>query len=526
MAGKGMTIPPRKGPSGFPSSIDSPSGTFNSLWSTMGNPDKTGIPSSVGSVNMLDTDSASSDSDQDELLDPNDYDDPILTTPQVYRLGNSVTPLNSASPFTTGANSLPGENLATFSPAAASLMSFQRARFRGARSRKSSSSASGQSSMASPSPKSPPLTKSTESTAGGYFARELARKNSEPRRESLTFGTNELHISGGAEWEECLQAGAGPGSNSIAASQSNDEKRGVIRRPVTRRGNLLPQTKNFARIRAALMEESAPVDSDVKRESEVIRQVRESEPDLEPAHHPCQPTMDDHSPHLIPMVPGIPDALEGIPEDEIMSGDNAARTHDTERTDNFTRQAMKNSGGLEFWNSFDAQKRTPPPSLRRDSQWGLNDDISMESPAGSVAPSSQMIFPSPQQQTSKPTSRSSTPQPCAFPSAADMNRKVSKRRRDDDFSINSLKRRAVSPGVSVQSSPVMTHSPGQREGLWGSLSRSGRELVPPAPGAHGIGERANSASSANSSVVGPTVKRVGFQGMSDTNDGLMNMSIE
>ncbi len=42
-----------------------------------------------------------------------------------------------------------------------------------------------------------------------------------------------------------------------------------------------PKTKGFARIRAALAEETAPVDADVRREAEVVRQVRESDMDLE-----------------------------------------------------------------------------------------------------------------------------------------------------------------------------------------------------------------------------------------------------
>lgn len=46
---------------------------------------------------------------------------------------------------------------------------------------------------------------------------------------------------------------------------------------------------------------------------------------------------------------------------------------------------------------------------------------------------------------------------------------------------------------------------------------------------HVIGERVSSGGSSSSTngtgTPGPS-KRVGFQGMSDTNDGLMNMSIE
>lgn len=47
---------------------------------------------------------------------------------------------------------------------------------------------------------------------------------------------------------------------------------------------------------------------------------------------------------------------------------------------------------------------------------------------------------------------------------------------------------------------------------------------------HVIGERVSSGGSSSSTGPGPGTpglsKRVGFHGMSDTNDGLMNMSIE
>jgi hypothetical protein len=69
----------------------------------------------------------------------------------------------------------------------------------------------------------------------------------------------------------------------------------------------------------------------------------------------------------------------------------------------------------------------------------------------------------------------------------------------------SFKRRAVSPAVSVHNSPIM-QSPMQRDS-WGAR-----------PSGNGEGSKGGSNS-------GP-IKRVGFQGMVDTNDGLMKMSIE
>lgn len=77
--------------------------------------------------------------------------------------------------------------------------------------------------------------------------------------------------------------------------------------------------------------------------------------------------------------------------------------------------------------------------------------------------------------------------------------------REDDLDPTYFKRRAVSPSLSVQNSPILPQSPG----WWGTPKRD---------------ERISSNGSASSAAgIG---KRVGMQGMSDTNDSLMNMSIE
>ena len=96
--------------------------------------------------------------------------------------------------------------------------------------------------------------------------------------------------------------------------------------------------------------------------------------------------------------------------------------------------------------------------------------------------------------------------------------------RDDDFDESSLKRRAVSPGVSVHNSPIISQSPAQRDGsLWGTATKANRET----PNGGSNNERTSSAGSASMSMT-PTLgpKRIGLQGMTDTYDGLMNMSIE
>jgi len=238
IGGKGMMIPPRKGLSNSSSLLDSPISVSNSLWSTMANTDKAPVSSSIGSINMLDSDSGSTSSDEDDLMDQGDGEDTIITTPQVYKLGNSLT-----NPFAPPSISSPGtEWMGHHSPAAASLMSFQRrARLRNGRSTKSSSSMSAHSSKQSSGPASPPLLKSIEnSMGGGYLNKEGTKTTIGSRRESLSIGTKELHLSDGGDSCEDVESKVGPHDNpAIPSTPGMDEKRGVIRRAVTRRGNLL-----------------------------------------------------------------------------------------------------------------------------------------------------------------------------------------------------------------------------------------------------------------------------------------------
>ncbi len=183
----------------------------------------------------------------------------------------------------------------------------------------------------------------------------------------------------------------------------------------------------------------------------------------------------------------------------------------------FTSHAMRNSGGLGFWNSFDERMRTPPPILiPRGCSSGISEDVNMDTPVSTTPQQSQT------RAHQSNNSQFSTPQPLT--AAADSNRKCNKRMRDDDFDPNFFKRRAVSPGMSLQNSPILPQSPSQREaGWWGLQPKSSRET----PNVHVIGERVGNGGS-NSSTNGSTgpAKRIGFQGMNDTNDGLMNMSIE
>ena len=247
----------------------------------------------------------------------------------------------------------------------------------------------------------------------------------------------------------------------------------------------------------------------------MIRQVRESDADGDLNLHPSQPTTTASSPNLTATA-GPMDSLENISEDPSSNfEDNFSRRSSS----SFSHQAIKNSGGSTYWNNFDERMRTPPPPLiPRESSCGVSDDMSMDTPIGSLQSSNC------HQMTAKPSisqeSLASTTQTTIFEIPRKGNRK---RMRDDDFDPNYFKRRAVSPGLSLQNSPILPQSPLQRDGGWWGTPKSNREV----PSVHVSGERVSSTGS-NGSVNGPggPSKRVGLQGMTDTHDGLMNMSIE
>jgi hypothetical protein len=285
-----------------------------------------------------------------------------------------------------------------------------------------------------------------------------------------------------------------------------------------------------------------PVDAEVKREAEVIRQVRESDP-TDTGTTNSSPTMQ--------AVNNLADALEGIPEDNTMSLDNGGGSNG-----GFTgkglfgafarRQSSGANGGKEFWSApFGDVHRTPPPPTfyHRGSSSVMSDDVSMDSPTLSTFPSTWAL---PQEPSTGEPSRGSTPQsqtqnPTQSQgasiamqmaqqqplSAADGLRKVNKRRRDDDLDMQSIKRRAVSPGVSVGNSPILSQSPSQRsENLWGqtkgSHERNGSISV---NGGTGGREGSNGTSSVQATpLLGP--KRVGLQGMNDMQGMAEKMSIE
>ena len=181
----------------------------------------------------------------------------------------------------------------------------------------------------------------------------------------------------------------------------------------------------------------------------------------------------------------------------------------------------------------------PPPSfLPRGSSSGISEDVNMDSPSMSTGsgPTNNNVFgPGPLLGAGSDGNRSDTPQAPASapesqrgrlpPSAEEITRRINnKRRRDDDLDPVSFKRRAVSPGMSVHNSPVM-QSPLQRDNLpWGSRPGSnGAEKASGSPSDHSSSGANNTG---GSRPPNGSKGRVGFQGMVDTNDGLMRMSIE
>ncbi|KAL4863594.1 hypothetical protein BDV12DRAFT_189594 [Aspergillus spectabilis] len=480
VGGKGVAIPQRRG---------SPGSTSVPPFSTSNPADRTTISSSMSSVNMMESDTSSSEEDDEPMM--GDRDDIIMNTPQAKKLApgfNSFAGGNVPSPGT--------EWMGNYTQAAASLMSFQRARFRrGRSSRHSSSSASGNSSKQSPAPLSPPVMKSIEN-GNGYFGH---RNGTQSRRESLSLGTRDLRLSDMSDEGES-RAFRGQSPTGI---RSDKGPSGVIRRPVTRRSSLLPKTKTFARIRAALLEESAPLDSDAKREAEVIRQVRETEPDM-PQTSPVLTAFS--SPNMF-----IPPGLEE--RDDV--GDKPAAPLPDEPS--FSDQAHRNSGGPEFWNSFDERYRTPPPPLRPHATSSVSEeDMAMDMTPSTTFGSNTFEFVKPSE---RPASRSSTPLP-SQPGVISELRK--KRRREDDFDPNLFKRRAVSPSMSAQSSPIMPNSPAVMDtgpNIWGPSPKS---TIGPL-----FSDRSeHTARNAPTTPHTGTLKRVGMLGMNEANDGFMNMSIE
>lgn len=238
-----------------------------------------------------------------------------------------------------------------------------------------------------------------------------------------------------------------------------------------------------------------------------------------------------------PNFGAAPDTLDDIPESDIM-GDLAMGL-----SSSFKKQAIKNSKGKSFWETFSESssiagtRTTPPPPafLPRGSSSGVSEDVAMDSPSMTAYSGFLATQPSHSRAESQRSDTPQTglqqagPQP---PSAAEITRRINNKRRrggDDDFDPVSFKRRAVSPGMSVHNSPV-TQSPMQRDSApWGSRpgSNGGDKGTSSAPSESGsMGGTPGNLSSSSGGRMASNKPRVGLQGMVDTNDGIMRMSIE
>ncbi len=513
-------------------------------WGSRPNGDRTTVSSSLGSINMLCSDSSDSSSDED--MDADDIDDSILTTPQIgSRLSAGLdiwttqaqpnglantgggTPSNGLG-FGTASNWMNSRSTKSSN----NLMNFRRSRARDVHHSRTKKHSSSSSSMASPMSRSPPGT----------------GKGVDARRESISWAANQLHIDG-SESEDGLRLPTLDTIDSAPTTPARESRGGVVKRAVTRRGNMLPKTKGFARIRAALAEESCPVETELRSEATVIKQTRENDMEIEtprpkerreslilssPMNVPL------HSPMIGPTQPQP--SVEGEPFDAMNPPQSAS----------FKFQALKNEHGVkQYWDGCQDRNNSSLPLnfLNRESTSmstpASGDEMSIDSPQPSafgqrtfsMASNTSLqgnIFSNANtnpdnltdfrsltfQGLSASPSRASTPAPAPINIRSVNN----KRRRDDDFDPMSFKRRAVSPGMaaSVQNSPIL-RSPMQMRAD-GSMAawapRSGERGIGGMFGEVGaMGEKNGPHRTSNQG-------RVGLKGMTDTNDGLMKMSIE
>lgn len=184
--------------------------------------------------------SGSSSSDDDAIMGRDEDEDTIHMTPQLWRSGSRGD--GSANMFGPTISSSPGtDDFGGPSSIATKLMSFQRVRTKKRRSKKSSSSTNG-NVMRSPGPGSPPLLmRSIERSLTGESHRDASKQEIDSRRKSLSLGTGNIELSD----DDQIEGGGKSAINSqeetmvsVPATPS-DERRSVVRRAVSRRGNLL-----------------------------------------------------------------------------------------------------------------------------------------------------------------------------------------------------------------------------------------------------------------------------------------------
>ncbi|KAK6348991.1 hypothetical protein TWF730_009751 [Orbilia blumenaviensis] len=259
------------------------------------------------------------------------------------------------------------------------------------RSRQSSSSASASStSLASPSPTTPPNGEIKKPASGGYFGSQLSDMIIQ-RRQSISQAMKKIGFL----------SGSGASDDGKADGKQLD----AVRRPVVRRGNLLPKPKHFQRVKAALIEEAAPVDAEMRIEAAIQRQLREDD--------------EEEDTRTVPQTP----VLNAQAED-----DNALVFEDTEDEaggPSFKSAAQRNSG---YWGALESSSPGGFMGFRMN-------------PDGDIIMGTDSMVNS-------PVSRS--------PEV----RKLKRRRDDDEVQFEPpsiIKRRAVSPGFSQ--SPTVLSSP-------------------------------------------------------------------
>lgn len=202
--------------------LDSPRINAGWSWNSNSNSDKGFFSRSVGSTNAVVSSSSSSDSGEDmDMMEQDETEDPIMGTPQVQKSLDGI----AVTPYGTSERQNAIDWLPQHSP---NPNAFTHLRDR--RRRKHGPGSIGRRSrLTTPDPQ--PQSARRDSIAMSSAARDhpmrspMMRRDS--RRESLSMGTNHLHITSSNE--------SGDESGMFGAMIQP----GVVRRPVVRRSNML-----------------------------------------------------------------------------------------------------------------------------------------------------------------------------------------------------------------------------------------------------------------------------------------------
>jgi len=211
--------------------LDSP--RLNPGWGWNNAADKSFFSRSVGSTVALTSDTSSSSSvDDEEMIEQDEQDDAMMSTPQVHKMMDA----SAVTPYAAAEKTKPPDWLTQQSPNPHAFTNLREGR----RRRHGPGSIGRRSRLTTPDPQ--PQRQHRDSVATGRIAKDHLnrspqyRRNS--RRESLSLGTNHLHLTSSHE------------SGDEGGSSSTPE---VVRRPVVRRSNLLvSSSKRSAHVSANL----------------------------------------------------------------------------------------------------------------------------------------------------------------------------------------------------------------------------------------------------------------------------------